>query len=335
MKLVTRAEWGARAPRTITRLNSSTVKGVGIHWEGPKMGAFPHTACDDKVRGIQNYHMNNQGWADIAYSHLVCPHGYIFEGRKWGVRTAANGTNHGNTYYHAICYLGGEGDPFTAEAKAALKEYIGRHKSVYGDEVRPHSFFKATACPGNVIRKWLADGLPLDNPTPAPCDQQVFRHGSTGECVKEIQRELNKHGASLVVDGGFGDNTDRAVRVFQQDKGLGVDGVVGPNTWRALKADPAPPPEDYSVVVTASTDVDQILAYQLAKRWGFAFLPSSELANLRIGYVVAVGYQALENSQKGLRGGVAVAGGSRWDTADAVLGLVVGPTPNTESPWKQ
>jgi peptidoglycan hydrolase-like protein with peptidoglycan-binding domain len=38
------------------------------------------------------------------------------------------------------------------------------------------------------------------------------------------------------VDGQFGDGTARAVRLFQGDKGLDVDGAVGPRTWAALRS---------------------------------------------------------------------------------------------------
>jgi N-acetylmuramoyl-L-alanine amidase len=34
--------------------------------------------------------------------------------------------------------------------------------------------------------------------------------------------------------GEFGDGTRQAVIGFQESRGLGVDGIVGPDTWRAL-----------------------------------------------------------------------------------------------------
>ncbi len=63
---------------------------------------------------------------------------------------------------------------------------------------------------------------------------QVLQQGSTGGSVKILQVGLNGKGYSLVGDGVFGPATYNAVRRFQSDSGLQVDGVVGPQTWEAL-----------------------------------------------------------------------------------------------------
>ena len=63
---------------------------------------------------------------------------------------------------------------------------------------------------------------------------QVLRQGSTGGAVKILQTGLNGKGYPLVGDGIFGPATDAAVRRFQSDNGLAVDGIVGPQTWGAL-----------------------------------------------------------------------------------------------------
>ena len=62
----------------------------------------------------------------------------------------------------------------------------------------------------------------------------VLKLKSSGLKVKELQTLLNKHGYNLVVDGKFGKNTDKAVRLFQASMGLTVDGKVGPLTWGEL-----------------------------------------------------------------------------------------------------
>jgi len=68
---------------------------------------------------------------------------------------------------------------------------------------------------------------------------RLFRKGSSGREVRDIQARLVSAGFLAVggeelADGYFGDETDRAVRGFQQSKGLHADGIVGPDTWPAL-----------------------------------------------------------------------------------------------------
>jgi peptidoglycan hydrolase-like protein with peptidoglycan-binding domain len=77
-------------------------------------------------------------------------------------------------------------------------------------------------------------------PGPSGVDLQsdcgVLAQGSSGPCVAELQYELNSHGAGLAVDGLFGSLTAAAVRTFQSQNGLDVDGIVGPQTKAALAA---------------------------------------------------------------------------------------------------
>jgi peptidoglycan hydrolase-like protein with peptidoglycan-binding domain len=53
--------------------------------------------------------------------------------------------------------------------------------------------------------------------------------------VVVVQQRLNALGyGPLVEDGHYGPLTEVAVRRFQVDQGLAVDGVVGAVTWGAL-----------------------------------------------------------------------------------------------------
>ena len=63
----------------------------------------------------------------------------------------------------------------------------------------------------------------------------VMRKGDRGKCVRAVQNALFiARGQSLRADGSFGPGTTTAVRGFQGDKGLGVDGVAGRETLDAL-----------------------------------------------------------------------------------------------------
>lgn len=85
--------------------------------------------------------------------------------------------------------------------------------------------------------------------TPAPTDGRLAQ-GATGPQVQELQQLLQTLGYYRGnIGGNFGPLTDAAVRSFQRDHGLAVDGWAGPQTMAALRqaaqgggTPPAPPP---------------------------------------------------------------------------------------------
>lgn len=63
----------------------------------------------------------------------------------------------------------------------------------------------------------------------------VYRQGSRGETVKQIQRVLSNNGYySGSIDGIYGEKTTAAVKKYQRAKGLTVDGVAGPRTLSSM-----------------------------------------------------------------------------------------------------
>lgn len=156
-------------------------EGVTVHYGGPSpwgsadrssgpafRDSVDHTRCPSIVRAWHDYHLS-KGWYGLAYTSCECPHGVRYEGRGPGKRTGANGTNPGNLRSYAVVYLGGVGDPLTDEAKRAFHDEAAR----LGVPLRwCHSDWKATACPGNILRSWRDTGWPAPGgstpPTPAP-----------------------------------------------------------------------------------------------------------------------------------------------------------------------
>lgn len=68
-----------------------------------------------------------------------------------------------------------------------------------------------------------------------PTVDTLSKVGSSGTEVTQIQQALKDRGLFTVnVTGYYGTITQRAVRKFQQQQGLTVDGIAGPQTLRAL-----------------------------------------------------------------------------------------------------
>ena len=65
--------------------------------------------------------------------------------------------------------------------------------------------------------------------------QRIITSGMKGNDVRTLQELLNKAGDSIIVDGSFGNQTHNAVKKFQTENGLAVDGIVGHITQGALK----------------------------------------------------------------------------------------------------
>ena len=163
MKLIKRSDWGANSPKS-SYSKLGEVKGLVIHWS-----AYPTAMSEDEeysqIKTIQNLHQNDRGWNDIAYNYCVGDSGNIYEARGEGNRSAAQGgntrqeVNYNNKHYVAVCWLGGSNpdDQPSKEAVLAVKELW---KQV-GGELRPHSSFKSTSCPGDAWRKWIDGRLTI------------------------------------------------------------------------------------------------------------------------------------------------------------------------------
>ncbi len=91
-----------------------------------------------------------------------------------------------------------------------------------------------------------------------PAGKPTLRKGSKGQAVTELQTMLLKLGydlGSCGIDGDFGKATEAAVKSFQSDHRLEVDGVVGPVTngelERAVNSVSVKPKEvSYSVTIS-------------------------------------------------------------------------------------
>jgi peptidoglycan hydrolase-like protein with peptidoglycan-binding domain len=84
---------------------------------------------------------------------------------------------------------------------------------------------------------WTTDLLPVAV-RPAAKLRLPLRTGASGWSVAQLQQELDRHGAGLAVDGGFGPLTAAAVRRWKTTHGLAGRAYVGYRAWLTLGSPP-------------------------------------------------------------------------------------------------
>jgi peptidoglycan hydrolase-like protein with peptidoglycan-binding domain len=74
---------------------------------------------------------------------------------------------------------------------------------------------------------------------PALIQIAPLQKGQAGDAVRAVQRLLRvRFNYAIPASGAFNEQTDAAVKEFQDSRGLIPDGIVGPETWRALLVAP-------------------------------------------------------------------------------------------------
>jgi hypothetical protein len=154
--------------------------GCTIHWNGPGMGKYTHNNCDNRLRTMEQYHVEGNGWSGIGYNLIVCRHGYIFEGRgrdRVGAHAGASNIG-GNSKWYGIQAMIGTGDEVTPELKRGLVEAVKLCRSWgAGDKLNGHRDHHATDCPGDELYAWVRKGMPMaeappEKPTPPPQEEE-------------------------------------------------------------------------------------------------------------------------------------------------------------------
>lgn len=169
--ILRRAAWGARPPKyaySCTRAGH-----VGVHHTASVDDFTPTTRaeCAARLRAIQAFHMDTNGWNDIGYAWVVCRHGEVFQGREddddaTDVQGAHDGFNRGSTGLSLLGYFHPPYDQHpTQEQLSSLVDLIAWISGLRGidpagrslyeafgadvDNVYGHREVKDTSCPGD------------------------------------------------------------------------------------------------------------------------------------------------------------------------------------------
>lgn len=159
--------------------------------------------------------------------------------------------------YQVFKYLNMDGESLLDMTKAVMRGYEKPHdqsdaeaakRAKWGQDIWERN--KGTT--PDVDPEPTPEPTPEPEPTPTPTpiytctitcpilrkgDKDTSKGGDKGVTVSMLQMGLKKNGISLGiwgVDGDFGSTTERAVKEFQSNCNLMVDGIVGQDTWQVL-----------------------------------------------------------------------------------------------------
>ncbi|MFN7141550.1 MAG: N-acetylmuramoyl-L-alanine amidase, partial [Limisphaerales bacterium] len=122
-----------------------------------------------KVRGVQNYHMDSNGWCDIGYHFLVNAAGHIYEGRSGSMSSLPRGTHDGNnSNSFGFTLLGYFHSPHNQSPPSVMRARLydviawrmpsawspygsGSYNSTTVGYLDGHRMVKSTACPGDIV----------------------------------------------------------------------------------------------------------------------------------------------------------------------------------------
>jgi len=134
-----------------------------IHCTATRPGWMAVRPVKEIVAEITRWHVEDRGWSDCGYSHIISRSGEVGAARPEH-RSGAHCKGR-NSHSLGISLCGGRGgesddafeDNFTPEQDAALRGLIADLKEKYPTitQVSGHSEFSAKACPCFDVTEWL------------------------------------------------------------------------------------------------------------------------------------------------------------------------------------
>lgn len=241
--------------------NAGTIKYIVIHYTGNSTdkavsnakyfrdsntrSAGAHYFVDD-TDVYQSVDDNRIAWAVGGSKYSDCAK--TGGGKMYGKITNTNSIS------IEMCSTGGKISDKTVDNTVELTKRLMKKYGISASNVYRHFDVTGKSCPGwsgwigKDDSKWKAFKKNLDSTAisttkrtysgtlPALPYRGYFKKGDKGAQVKNLQKFLNWYGSyKLTVDSDFGVNTEAAVRNFQSNENLVVDGQFGKKSLEKAK----------------------------------------------------------------------------------------------------
>lgn len=215
------------------------------YWMNPEYITIHETAntsyganAEMHARFVANDPASGVSWHFTADDHVIYQHLPTSE-NGWHAGDGSRGTGNRKSIGIETC-VNVDGDFAQARRNVAwLTAKLMRDHGIPIEKVVPHKRWSGKHCPARMLSDFddfRALVMDFYNGG-ASIVKTYLSHGDTGEKVAQLQRDLLSLGYDMNgygVDGSFGDATEAAVKAFQADRGITVDGFVGEQTRAEL-----------------------------------------------------------------------------------------------------
>jgi len=226
-----------------TAEGARTIESLGSFFASSSAGVSSHAGADDKANTIGEYvKRSNKAWTaananPVAVQIELC--GFV----SWSPSEWTN--NHKEMLNNCAKWIAEEAKQYgipIVKLNSSQAQGSGRgvcqHRDL-GTWGGNHSDCGNNFPMDDVIRK--AGGVVTSGPSqpPAPSGKAPpypgtpLRDFTQGNGTSTWQGQMRSRGWSISVDDAYGPESAKVCRQFQSEKGLGVDGIVGPETWGA------------------------------------------------------------------------------------------------------
>ena len=243
-----------------TAEGATTIESLGSFFQNPGSGVSSHTGIDDKAGIIGEYVRRDYKAWTASNANPVAVQTELCAFAQW---STAEWHNHQNMLNNCAAWIAEEAAAFgipivrlsASQAQSGgrgvcqhvdLGSWGGGHwdcgPGFPMDEVLSMAAGGAPITPGPTPPTQPGGPAP---PFPYPADHYLGQPSSDPHChsgfyggvdqanVATWQAQMASRGWGISADGMYGSQSEDVCRSFQAEKGLGVDGLVGPQTWGA------------------------------------------------------------------------------------------------------
>lgn len=229
-----------------TAEGSTTIESLGSFFANPSSQVSSHTGIDDKAGVIGEYvRADYKAWT-ASNANPVAIQTELCAFANWSTQTWHQ---HSNMLSNCAAWIAEEAGRFgipivrlsPSQAQGGgrgvcqhsdLGSWGGGHHDCGGGFPMDEVLAMAGGKPGTPS---APTGPPPSAPGAAapPYPGTLLRNYTQGHGTAQWQGQMAARGWHIGVDDKYGGQSEGVCRQFQQEKGLGVDGIVGPQTWAA------------------------------------------------------------------------------------------------------